>query len=113
MSFYYDKEGNPITVSQMIKLGENKDYCGIGLAELSNGTVVSTIWTGLTHGEGTTGPLIFETIVQESGGGWNAQYRYCTEQEALRGHKQRVYEYSDSDDPNGDESRWSHIAKEL
>lgn len=47
---------------------------------------VSTVWLhGIDHGFGDGPPVIFETMV--FGGKWDQEMaRYCTEEEAMRGH---------------------------
>lgn len=82
----------------------------VALDKLSNGVEVSTVWLGLDHGLGLSKrPLIFETMLfvaqrkvidalgtrmvfnRESIG---EQWRYSTEEEALRGHKMMVKKWS-------------------
>lgn len=62
---------------------------------------VSTVWLGLNHSWSEGGkPIIFETMVfdgkpEKSGLGRDyEQVRYCTEAEALKGHKKLLKEYT-------------------
>lgn len=76
---------------------------------LPNGVEVSTVWLGLDHNVFGPRPLIFETMLfvkqnheftfngrtvkfdhEEIGDQW----RYSTEEEALRGHKMQVKKWS-------------------
>ena len=85
----------------------NYDKKRVALDKLPNGVEVSTVWLGLDHNYGYNHrPLIFETMLfvpQKSE--WVApsghvfkhdkeqigdQWRYSTEEEALRGHKMLV-----------------------
>ena len=111
MTDYYDKEGESISLKDWAKLSEDQEYGKIAWTELPNGPLVSTVWIGLAHGYGPIGPWIFETMV-DKGDGWDEQYRYFTKEEALRGHKARVYTHSDGDSPQGEENRWSQICNE-
>lgn len=111
MSEYFNKDGRRITPEEWRKLFADTDYRRIAYTELTNSTTVSTVWLGLPHGHSMNGPLIFETMVNEDGG-WEAQYRYSTLDEALAGHLNRVYSFSDGDAPTGEESRWSQISNE-
>lgn len=111
MPEYYDKDCCAITQEKWVELFGDMDYRRIGWTELPNDITVSTVWLGLVHGHGPNGPLIFETMVNESGN-WNETYRYATIDEALAGHKARVYTHSDGDSVQGEESRWSQISNE-
>jgi hypothetical protein len=54
---------------------------------------VSTVWLGLDHGYNGGPPVIFETMVfdHRDDGQWNNELtRYCTEEEAMRGHLEVV-----------------------
>ena len=90
MSRYYDMEGNPIegvlTWAQMFESDDRQ----IGRDEPARDILVSTVWLGIDHSFGFSGPpLIFETMIF---GGREDQYqvRYSTREEALAGHKHAV-----------------------
>lgn len=94
---YYDKQGRPISIERMSELkydtanGGQSDYARIGLDEF-DGLRVSTVWLGIDHGfhwrakeAADYKPVIFETMI--FGGDFHEnQWRYCTEEEAARGH---------------------------
>ena len=111
MTNYYDKEGTAITLFHWQRLMEDQSYRRIAYTSLPNGIDVSTVWVGLACDYGSNGPQIFETMVRDENG-WGEQYRYATKEEALKGHKARVYTHSDGDSPSGEESRWSQIINE-
>lgn len=102
---HYDKQGNPISLRQMGNLkfnftepGEDgyamkSDYARIG-SDTVGDAWVSTVWLGMDHGfwmdrNEEYKPVIFETMVF---GGEHDQWqaRYCTEEEAIAGHRMAV-----------------------
>jgi len=91
---YYDRGGNPITLQEWSTKFEDVEYKRV--AESHVGPLwVSTVWLGSDHrftGEGP--PIIFETMVfnQDDDNPWDEEIcvRYCTEEEALKGHQEVV-----------------------
>lgn len=90
---YYNKEGEPITMREWLRLHGNMKYRRIALDETSvvrasgsrESVEVSTVWLGMDHGFGCE-PLIFETMI--FGGPHDVyQERYATLEEAKAGHK--------------------------
>ncbi len=113
---YYRRDGTPYPEGEKGLFEWAKDFGDIkkkGVARdiLQNGVTVSTVWLGLDHnlGGGNNRPLIFETMMfvpqkkevnflgrklkfdhEEIG----EQWRYSTEEEALRGHRMLVKKWS-------------------
>ena len=86
MSRYFDREGNPMTLSEWAYAFERERHIGQdGIGEVR----VSTVWLGLDHRFGEGPPLIFETMIF-GGPQDNWQERYSTEEEALTGHRRVV-----------------------
>lgn len=91
---------------------QNYEYRRVALDKLPNGVEISTVWLGIDHNYGQNSrPLIFETMLfvpqkseykdPFSGRIWKhdresigEQWRYSTEEEALRGHKMLVKKWS-------------------
>ena len=86
-AFYFGWEGEPITIAQWVRLFEDERH--IGDDELGD-VRVSTVWIGLDHGLGLSGPpLIFETMI--FGGELDGHiWRYSSETEARAGHARAV-----------------------
>ena len=87
---YYDKQGNPITLEQYVKL--NKDpYRRVGYSIVGQ-FKVSTIWIGIDNNFGFGNKAIFETMVFPLDS-WTELYgrRYTTEEEARIGHTKAMY----------------------
>lgn len=86
MSMYYDREGNPVPDNEGYLLFDTDRQ----VADWYSGDVrVSTVYLGLDHGWGGGRPVIFETLV--FGGPLEGEMdRYCTEHEALVGHREMV-----------------------
>lgn len=87
---YYDRAGNPTSVDDWFKSGDNR----VALDEDVAGYLVSTVHLGIDHQYGDGPPLIFETMVfgkseaatellDPDGEMW----RYSTEAQAVDGHK--------------------------
>lgn len=91
MSCYYDKDSKPLGLFEFAKLFEDMEYRRIGLDEV-NGMEVSTVWLGLDHRYGRSGPpLIFETMIFPVGSREDLYCeRYATEAEAVGGHRRAV-----------------------
>lgn len=97
-SYYYDRAGKPITSHEYLALHEAaldsseawERQRRVARSVLDDGTVVSTVWTGLNTNITRIGPpAIFETMV--FGGPYNhASWRYSTESEAVSGHEKIV-----------------------
>lgn len=84
---YYDREGNPLDDAEFMRLfSKGESYRRVARDEVGK-YLVSTVWLGIDHGFGEVGPLIFETMVFESGNSNNVVCkRYATEAMALAGH---------------------------
>lgn len=95
MSFYYDRQGRPVSLDEWIALrkSENRRVAGTAVGQVW----VSTVWLGLDHGFGGGGaPLIFETMAFVKGCRSEVLcYRYATEADALIGHEVAVDYASD------------------
>lgn len=95
---YYDRQGKPITMQQWCALINDPTYQTVKHSR-GVGKMVSTIWLGLDHGWGSGQPVIFETMVfplNEHGEMIPeeiASDRYCTEEEALKGHEEMCLSY--------------------
>jgi len=88
---YFDRKGQPLTVMEWDDLIENHGYRRIALTEFPDGSRVSTVWLGIDHGWGRGPPVIFETMIFESGGWYHSDcVRYSTEEEAIAGHDSMV-----------------------
>ena len=96
---YYDRDGNPIPMTEWANLIESKTAQRV--AETTIGDAwVSTVWMGIDHSFGQGPPVIFETMIfraKDATGELPAaiddadyQERYCTEAEALAGHDRAV-----------------------
>jgi hypothetical protein len=89
---YYDRQGNPMALSQWAKAFRDEDR--IVARETVRGATasadVSTVWLGLDHQFFPGGPpLIFETMV--FGGPLDQeQVRYSTEAQAHAGHAEML-----------------------
>lgn len=86
---YYDRQGNPLTMWEWAEKFEDLDY-KIVQQDKFNGVLVSTVWLGLNHNWGQGKPLIFETMVFTEGMAEEYQERYCTEEEARKGHRKAL-----------------------
>lgn len=106
---YFDRENNPITNEQWMKLFEDNEYRFVKRTNLHDGTEISTIWLGLVHGSSPEGPLVFETIVSHNGSNEEEMYRYATEQRALEHHE---YLAGYQEEPTIPPSRWWSIMQE-
>lgn len=115
---YYNRQGDLISADEWGKLFSDKSYKIIKKTTLPDGTLVSTVWLGMEHGYGPTGPIIFETMVFDRPGadeGDEEQYRYATEEEALKHHHELVglewhaNDYSSSKDVR----RWQGVADDI
>lgn len=105
MSEYYDRQGNPISVEESHRLikeasARGEDYKRVSRTEIPGehkDISVSTVWLGLDHSFGDTGPLIFETMV--FGGRFDGECeRYETEEDAVEGHDRMVKLISEEQD---------------
>jgi hypothetical protein len=101
---YYNREAQPITREEWTGLYTD-DYKTVAADEVKrpDGSVVivSTIWLGLDHRfNGGGAPIIFESMVFPTEGDrvdFGAELdakRYCTEAEALEGHRALVARYA-------------------
>lgn len=89
--YFYDRNGTPITHDRWTALRESGiEYVRIGYVELAPGVSVSTVWLGIDHNFGRSGPpVIFESMCFRDGKGIESR-RYRTEAEALAGHDRMV-----------------------
>lgn len=65
----------------------------VARTELSNGTVISTVFLVFDHGFGGPTPLIFETMVFDQDWEDLTTIRYSTVEEAREGHAAAVREF--------------------
>lgn len=81
---WFDRNGRPIDVEEMVRLSRDHDYRLLA-RDWVGSVEVATVWLGFDHSFRSAEPVIFETVVF---GGRMDQYsrRYGTEQEALAGH---------------------------
>lgn len=88
---YFDKDLNPITAAQWLRLFGNLKYRFVAMDEIeSEDTRVFTIWEGM-DAKDREPPLIFESMV--FGGPLNfVSQRYATLQQALDGHAELVHQ---------------------
>ena len=96
---YRDKEGRKIQVEDLEPLLIDPDYKVIK-QEKVDGYFISTVWLGFPHG---VGHHYFETMVfltplgaedpRETLGKTLDCYRYCTKEEAIKGHEEVVKEW--------------------
>lgn len=87
MAEYYDRAGNPITLTQWSRLMEDNDYRIIARDRVGD-LLISTIWLGLNHNHWGGRPLVYETMV--FGDDELETERYQTEAEAILGHQMMV-----------------------
>jgi len=91
MSYYYNRQGEPIGINELGRLLEDENYKIVDRTDYE-GILVSTVWLGVNHNFRDGPPLIFETMIFCDGipelDEW--QERYSTEQEALEGHKAAI-----------------------
>ncbi len=94
MSLYFDRRGQPISFEQHALLfGTDFDNRRVALDKTALGSV-STVHLVIDHSFGRPGPpVIFETLVRDQDGNELDMVRYSTEDEALRGHEQLVFNY--------------------
>lgn len=92
---YYNRKGEAIDLEQYAKLFANEKYQVVA-RDLLDGYLVSTVWLGINHNfrslvfnNDPGKPIIFETMIFN---GHDEVYcdRYCTEEQALEGHKKAV-----------------------
>jgi hypothetical protein len=88
VSYYYDRQGNPI---DRMDWAINPADKIVAKTTLPDGKLVSTVWLGIDHQFGNGPPLIFETMVfpADSYSDLDCE-RYSTETEALAGHEAMV-----------------------
>lgn len=121
MPDYYDKYGSPIEMEQWRELFEDWEYRRIAYWQGENGASVSTVWLGLEHGYGPTGPIIFESLYS-CPGEEEEVYRYSTMNEAMASHE-RLVELAQTNaqyisghglvvDDDTPEDRWKGIIEE-
>jgi hypothetical protein len=112
---YYSRKGEPLEMLDWGRLMEDIDYKRVAYDELAPTTVcaasfLSTVWLGIDHSWGGGPPVIFETVRFTLDKQYNEllkrptseslefpdpddpsirteQLRYCTEEQALLGHR--------------------------
>lgn len=89
MSMYYDRQGQPMKLSEWAEKFEDRAYKQVARTVFPNDVRVSTVWLGMDHGFNNRLPIIFETMVfgKNAARGDTYQERYVTESEALAGHE--------------------------
>ena len=87
-SRYYDRQGNPISMTEWASLLDGGENQIVARTE-RDGILVSTVYLGLNHAWDDGLPLIFETMIF-GGDHDEEQWRYSTEAEALEGHQAAV-----------------------
>ena len=90
-----DDDNNVVVVDSFspITSREQLDRSRVGLTELEDGTVVSTVFIGINTNLTGDEPNWFETMVFENGGRTTERKRtYATYEAALRGHDEMVEE---------------------
>ena len=89
MSHFYDRAGEPITLTRWNGLIEDLDYRRVDRTS-AQGVVVSTVWLGIDHNLDPAGPpLFFETMT--FGGPLDGEIvRYSSELDAREGHARAV-----------------------
>lgn len=97
MGLYYNRKGEPIEVSEWVRLFESDTVRHVDVNTI-DGVHVSTVFLGLNHQWGIGPPLIFETMIF---GGPHDQYqeRYSTEEAAFAGHDRIVTALREGKDP--------------
>lgn len=96
---YYDKQGRKIDniLDWAAKL-EDDNYRVVAQDVVKKKYYISTVWLGIDHNLSKENgkPVIFETMVFKKfeKDGDVEQIRYCTLQEAKKGHKKLVAKYS-------------------
>ena len=97
--FYYDRQGQPMTMHQWAEKFEDENYTHIARDVIGPDEpldpapliTVSTFWRGVNHNLRHDEPLIYETLI--IGGGYDATgMRYATEKQAREGHRRAVEE---------------------
>lgn len=93
--FFYilDENKNPVACDDVAAWGEfmhNKENKRVAFTKISDEVEVSTVFLGMDHSHGDSNdPLLFETMI--FGGFLNQGLaRYCTYQDALKGHEAMV-----------------------
>lgn len=83
---HFDRAGKPINFTHWSDLYNDFGY--VSVAETFRGnTRISTMWLGLDHSFGFGPPRIFETAVFGADGSLYVPGRYCTERDAIKGHR--------------------------
>lgn len=93
---FYDRQCQPISISEWMVLFDNKDYSVLEQFEADAYGVpvqISTVWIGLPQPLG-----IFESAIRTPD--MNKIYRWSTEQEAREAHKVLVRAYEEGRDPD-------------
>ena len=92
MNPYYGMNGEPITQTEWIALLGDIEAKRIAWTDLPGGVEVSTVWLGLDHNFGFSGPpLIFETMIFGGGDDLDGRcWRWPNRHAALAGHDQAV-----------------------
>lgn len=90
--YVLDDEHNPVPEPSALKWGlwlETSGRRRVALDDLGGGHVVSTVFLGINHNFGGGPPVLFETLIGDPDGEQEI-YRYCTWDEAEKGHVAHV-----------------------
>jgi hypothetical protein len=93
MTFWFDRQGQPLTIERANDLLGDRDYARVA-EHTEAGCWVSTVWLGLNHNWSGGVPLLFETMIFGPVMDGH-QWRYPTEAAALAGHDQAVMHLRD------------------
>lgn len=88
LSGFYDREGKPIGLGDLLVLKLDQDYSRIGF-DVVGPVEISTVWLGHDEGFGEGGLRLFETMVFAPSG-TVLRTQYATEEEARQGHAEIV-----------------------
>lgn len=102
VSLWFDRRGNPLNdYGKIEELLSDPDYKILAKTKLPSGSIVSTVWLGLTHGtvslttQAAKAHLIFETMVFKEDSHEDVYcQRYPTEEAAFKGHLEVVKEFT-------------------
>ena len=95
---YYDMDGKKISLMEWASNMESPNARRVAMTKLPNGIKVSTVLLGISHGEDEDGrPIIFESMAFGSDDSGEIDcVRYCTKEDALKGHEEMVATYRGS-----------------
>lgn len=94
--YILDEEGNPVPEPDLIKWGLwlEGSFRRVARTEINEKLVVSTVFLGLDHNFGETGPpILWETMLFRNGKGEESE-RYSSADAAIAGHWAMVKKWS-------------------